>query len=278
MKLGLSSLLFVGDTIENAVEKTAGLGAECIEIIYDFPHFPPNFDQRELKRIKELVNSHRLEVSVHASFWDLNPATFYRELYDLTLKQVRRSIEACRRLGGEIVAVHFGKCPVPDVPAIRESTKKRYAEFVARCSAYSREHGVTLALENAGGGAYWYPSNIRELKKLVERFEGVKITFDVAHAHLAERKAGVKLTSRAIAADIRRAKEYLAHVHLHDNHGIHDEHLPMGEGEIDFRPVARALQSISYDGFVIAELWNPRRPLQAGRKGMKELRKLFRKS
>jgi sugar phosphate isomerase/epimerase len=276
MKLGLSSLLFPRSSIEDAVRMSGELGAECVEVIYDIPHFPPDYDQRKLTGLKELIDSFGLEVSLHASFWDLNPATHLRELYRLTLKQVRRSIEACRALGGEIVAVHFGRCPVPDVAWVKEKAAKRYREFVGKCLNFSREHGTILALENAGGGPAFYPQNIEELKQVISELEGVKITFDIAHAHLAEHKAGRKFTAEAIANSIKRVKEYLIHVHLHDNHGEHDEHLVPGEGSIDFAPIVRALKEINYDKMVVVELFDPGNAVEAGRAGLEKTRRLFR--
>ncbi|HID61063.1 MAG TPA: sugar phosphate isomerase/epimerase [Hadesarchaea archaeon] len=100
MKLGLSSLLFVRNTIEEAIRINSELGAECVEIIYDVPHFPPNYDLRKLASIKELLGSYGLGVSVHGSFWDLNPASHHRKLWELSLEQMRKSIDACRMLGG----------------------------------------------------------------------------------------------------------------------------------------------------------------------------------
>ena len=276
MKLGLSSLLFVRSSIEDSVREIAKLGSECIEVIYDAPHFMPDHDSRQLGGLKELIDSYGLEVAVHGSFWDLNPATHYHELFELTLRQVRRSIEACRTLGGKIVTVHPGRCPVPEAPKVLEGTRKRYREFVEQCLVYSHDCGTTLAIENAGGGSSWYPSDIRELKRFVSELEGAKISFDIGHAHLAECRAGRRSTARVISKAIENAKEYLAHVHIHDNHGEHDEHLPPGDGNIDFKPVVKALRSINYDGLVIAELWNPQQPLEIGRKGMERLGELFK--
>lgn len=276
MKLGLSSLLFVRSSIEEAVRASAELGSECVEIIYDLPHFPPDYDQRGLTRLKELIDAHGLAVSVHASFWDLNPASHHRELFNLTLRQVERSIEACHALGGEIVVLHFGRCPIPEVPEVLEGTRNRYREFVEKCLSYSRDCGTTLALENAGGAPTWYPSDVGELKRFVSELEGARISLDIGHVHLAERKAGRKSTALAIAEAIEDTKEYLVHLHVHDNHGERDEHLVPGDGDIDFKPAVKALRSINYDGLVIAELWNPWRPLEIGRKGMKRLGELFK--
>jgi sugar phosphate isomerase/epimerase len=278
MKLGLSSLLFPKASIEDIVKFSAKLGAECVELIYDVPHFPPDYDQRELSGIKELIDAHGLGVSVHGSFWDLNPASHHRELWKLTLKQVQRGIDACRALGGEIVVLHYGRCPVPEVEGFLEEAKRRYRGFLEQCLPYARERGVTLALENAGGQLATYPPTVEELKRLVLELEGAKVAFDIGHAHLAERRAGGKDTGLAIARAIEGLREHLVHVHVHDNHGKQDDHLPPGDGDINFKPVVEALQTINYGGLLIAEFWNPEHPLETGRKGMKELRNLFKTS
>jgi sugar phosphate isomerase/epimerase len=62
---------------------------------------------------------------------------------------------------------------------------------------------------------------------------------------------------------------------VHDNHGKRDEHLPPGDGDIDFKPIAGALRSISYNGLLIAEPWDPEHQLEAGRKAMKGLKNIF---
>lgn len=278
MKLGLSSLLFPNASIEDIVKFSAKLGAECVEIIYDVPHFPPDYDQHKLSDIKELLDAHGLQVSVHGSFWDLNPASHHRELQKLTLDQVRRSIDACHVLGGEIVVLHFGRCPVPEAKDFLEEAKRRYRGFIEKCLPYARERGVTLALENAIGQPTTYPSTVEELKQLVLELKGAKVAFDIGHAHLAERRAGRKATGPAIARAIEDLRGHLVHVHVHDNHGKDDDHLPPGDGDINFKPVVEALRAINYRGLLIAELCNPERPLETGRKGMKKLRDLFKTS
>lgn len=278
VKLGLSSLLFVNNTIEDCIKLSSKLGAECVEIIYDVPHFPPDYDQSKLSGVRELLESYGLEVSVHASFWDLNPASHHRELWELSLKQVKRSIDACRSLRGEITVVHFGKCPIPEDRAFLEGAKRRYREFLSHCLPYARERGVTLALENAGRDPHSYPPTVEELKQLVLELEGMKVTLDIGHAHLVERRGGKRATGSAIAEHIKNLREHLVHIHAHDNRGRLDDHLPPGDGEINFKPVVEALREIKYDGLVIAELWNPQRPLEIGKRGIERLRKLFKTS
>jgi sugar phosphate isomerase/epimerase len=275
MKLGLSSLLFVHNSIEEAIQIGSEVGAGCIEIIYDVPHFPPDYDQRELSAVRKLLEDHDLGVSVHASFWDLNPASYYRELWELSLKQIKRSIDACRSLGGEITVVHFGKCPVPEAKLL-EGAKQRYREFLGKCLPYAQDRGVILAVENAGRILHSYPPTIRELKQLVLELEGAKVTFDIGHAFLTERKAGKRTAEAVIAEHIRNMRKQIVHLHIHDNRGKIDDHLPPGDGKINFKPIVEAIREIKYSGFIIAEFWDPQHPLETARKGMERLKKLFK--
>jgi len=277
VKIGLSSLLFVHNSIEEAIRISSEVGAGCIEIIYDVPHFPPDYDQHKLSALRELLETYGLGVSVHASFWDLNPASHHRELWELSLNQIKRSIDACRSLGGEITVVHFGKCPVPEAKLL-EGAKQRYREFLGQCLPYAQDRGVTLAIENAGRILHSYPPTIQELKQLVLELEGAKVTFDIGHANLTERRGGKGTTEAMIAEHIRDMRRQIVHLHMHDNQGRVDDHLPPGDGKINFKPIVEAIREIKYNGFVIAEFWDPQHPLETAQRGIGRLKKLLKTS
>ena len=46
----------------------------------------------------------------------------------------------------------------------------------------------------------------------------------------------------------------IKHVHMHDNFGDDDAHLPLGEGSIDLKRVVNNLESKKYDGIYILEV------------------------
>jgi sugar phosphate isomerase/epimerase len=46
----------------------------------------------------------------------------------------------------------------------------------------------------------------------------------------------------------------LKHVHLHDNHGQSDQHLPVGKGSIDFDPFFEALNKYVPEATVSIEV------------------------
>ena len=49
------------------------------------------------------------------------------------------------------------------------------------------------------------------------------------------------------------------HLHISDNFGRRDDHLAVGDGGLDFRALAKALQRIEYDGTVTLEVFTGKR-------------------
>ena len=80
-----------------------------------------------------------------------------------------------------------------------------------------------------------------ELIGMTEGIEGIGMTFDFGHAHT-----------------IGKVNEFLPyvgradHIHIHDNHGISDEHLPLGDGTINWERVGSTIAA-HYKGRIVIE-------------------------
>lgn len=72
------------------------------------------------------------------------------------------------------------------------------------------------------------------------------LTLDVGHVHC--------LQDGTIADHVRRWPDRLWNIHIEDMRPDVHEHLPFGEGTIDFAPVFRALHDVGYSGGVHVEL------------------------
>lgn len=273
MKVGISTLLFPTLKLPKAIEVVAASGAEGIEIIYDMPHFMPG-SSSNLRQLRRLVRSWGLGVSVHASFWGLNPISHYPQIRRLTLARIKRSIEGCRALGGEVVVIHSGQCPLGELKQELAKAKRDFSRFLQSCLAQAKASGITLAIENLNRPDFPF-STPEEIATLAERFKGLGVAYDIGHAYLAERRRGSPAPERAMVKILRRVGKHVAHVHVHDNHGLSDEHLLPGDGAIDFKPVVRAIQKAGFRGFWVAELWNPRRPVETAKAGVTRLRKML---
>jgi sugar phosphate isomerase/epimerase len=51
----------------------------------------------------------------------------------------------------------------------------------------------------------------------------------------------------------------IGHIHVSDNFGKEDNHLPIGSGSIEFAKILTALKKTGYDGTVTFEVFTPDR-------------------
>jgi sugar phosphate isomerase/epimerase len=106
------------------------------------------------------------------------------------------------------------------------------------------DSGITVCIENLS-------ENADHLAPAFEQVPGLCMTLDLGHAQL--------LTKQNTSHEFMdRYPERIRHIHLHDNRGgdspLHDLHLPVGEGIIDFEHILSHLREIEYAGTVTLEL------------------------
>jgi sugar phosphate isomerase/epimerase len=83
-----------------------------------------------------------------------------------------------------------------------------------------------------------------------------------------------------LAGDLTEIVEHigdrLISLHLNDNDGQNDRHLPPGDGSVDWKCVAQLLATLRYTGCVLHELMpNGREPRDLLRTAMERHRKFF---
>jgi sugar phosphate isomerase/epimerase len=118
------------------------------------------------------------------------------------------------------------------------------AGVLRRLDHYCGRLGMQLILENMlphlfAGGTTNLPLMMEMLKDT-----HIGMCVDTGHAYL-----GGNLRQM-----IEFSKPCLRLVHASDNYGNRDDHLPPGDGIIDWRPVLRQLVEIGYSGTLIVEI------------------------
>ena len=74
------------------------------------------------------------------------------------------------------------------------------------------------------------------------------------------------------AGFIRRHRSRILHVHVSDNNGREDQHLPIGCGTVDFPRLLSQLKRAGYDGTFTLEIFvSDRQYLLLGREKLKRL-------
>ncbi|WP_329454704.1 sugar phosphate isomerase/epimerase family protein [Streptomyces sp. NBC_01497] len=106
--------------------------------------------------------------------------------------------------------------------------------------------GVPLAVEPEPGHLVGDLAAFHELRRRLGDPPSLGLTLDIGHCQCLE--------AATPAACVRDAAPWLRHVQIEDmRRGIH-EHLPFGDGEIDFPPVLDALDAAGYQGLTVVEL------------------------
>ncbi|MFD9396556.1 sugar phosphate isomerase/epimerase family protein [Streptomyces sp. NPDC060000] len=106
--------------------------------------------------------------------------------------------------------------------------------------------GVPLAVEPEPGHLIESLADFHRLRALLGEHPLLGLTLDIGHCQCLE--------AMTPADCVRAAAPWLRHVQIEDmRRGVH-EHLPFGNGEIDFPSVLAALDATGYQGLAVVEL------------------------
>jgi sugar phosphate isomerase/epimerase len=159
--------------------------------------------------------------TVHAPFFDLNPGAIEPIVRQVTVQRLTEALQAAGRLGAHLMVVHPGydRWRYPNLTEVW--TENAVATFTPLL-ALAEQLDCRIALENI------YEQTTATLTGLVNRLDTPWFghCFDIGHWQLF----GKESQEQWLAAIAGR----LLHLHLHDNRGENDDHLPVGEGVIDF--------------------------------------------
>jgi sugar phosphate isomerase/epimerase len=209
-------------------------------------------------RIREVVASTRLGITVHAPYGDLNLATLNDPIWRESIRQVCTCIEHAAPLTDR-VTIHPGYMS----PAGKLLPKKVWdlqKEALVQIGRCAQEHSVLACLENMISIREFLCRQPVELIGMTEGIEGIGMTFDIGHANT-----------------IGKVDEFLRyigradHIHIHDNHGMSDEHLALGDGTIDWQRVGGAISSSGYKGVIVIE----GRSIEEAKKSLAIFRRFF---
>lgn len=227
--ISYSDLLLLGGHAETNVEMLMQAGGTHIELLLD----GKSWDDMEgtMERLVPYLLGTKASYTVHPPAWDTNLTSENRTIRDASFEEYRKSIEFAARIGATHVVIHPGFCFSPAF--CKQTAALRAEEAVNRLCRIAAPLGVKLAVENVGyHGSSLFTRD--DYVRFVERLDEAAVyLIDTGHAHM---------NGWDIPALIRQTAPRLGCVHLHDNAGDADEHLPIGEGSIRWEPIWEALR------------------------------------
>jgi sugar phosphate isomerase/epimerase len=148
------------------------------------------------------------------------------------MDEFKRAIDVSEDLRFSRMVLHMGGSRETADPRKRDAAFSTLEHLVL----HAHHVGVTLAVENTTS-EMGQPDYLRAFVNET-RLSGLRFNFDVGHANLADGAAEERLEKAFVPL-----REQVVSLHLHDNHGEKDEHLPPYEGSIDWSAAIPLLKS-----------------------------------
>ncbi|MFI6289005.1 sugar phosphate isomerase/epimerase family protein [Streptomyces sp. NPDC051018] len=153
------------------------------------------------------------------------------------------SVRVAADLGARALHCFSGITPEGTDP---DTAWKRLAESLSPVLDAAEAAGVPLAVEPEPGHLLATIDDFHRLRSLLGDPGHLGLTLDIGHCQCLEELSPAEC--------VREAAPWLRHVQIEDmRRGVH-EHLPFGDGEIDFPPVLEALAATGYQGLTVVEL------------------------
>jgi sugar phosphate isomerase/epimerase len=210
---------------------------------------PAHLDYHDLETVRRAgrrIDELDLEpYSLHAPFAeDIDITAFDVARRRHAQNELIRATDAAGAIGVRYLVVH----PGPEKGGFPEHERFRRMENAAgvltEVSHACHERNVALVLENML--PHLFSGRVRELLWILGALgtTDVGICLDTGHAHLS----GDLLTV------IEKLSGHLWMMHTADNRGQRDDHLPPGDGQIDWQRLLRQMAGIGFSGAIILEI------------------------
>lgn len=236
----VSTHLFLNHRLHpGLLELAARSGAQAVEIFAARQHFDYT-NREEVAELADWFRSNDLEAfSMHAPLYPdremgragapaVNVIHPEKARRIAAMDEIKRALETAEHVPLRNLVVHLGE----QTDGWSPRTIEYALTALEHLGAFGRPLGVRLLVENLLNEATTPERLITILE--MGHLKNVGVCLDVGHAHV---NGGVR---QAIAT----LGERIASVHVHDNHGMRDEHLWPGDGTIDWAQTARALQEL----------------------------------
>ena len=234
---GLGKIDFLSDTWQATVEQ-AILDAEAVGMRFELCHLP----------------------------FIMAGAPIFGEDYDIFCKKMLRAIEAAKLIGASYAVMHPNAATVPLKLFDRKAQFDSVIEHLTPFAEYAAKLGVNVVVENMRViptfvASHRYSQTPDELCDVADAL-GIGVCWDFGHANISglRQSEGIEYVGRRLRV-----------IHVNDNFGINDDHVPPFVGNIDWKDAMRGLDKVGFDGLFNFEISTGRLPESVRRSHAKYL-------
>jgi len=198
----------------------------------------------DVKKVKKALKDFNLKAIGHTN--PFLPSIFpIQSIRKVCLDEFKKYIDIFSKLGIDLVNIH----PFYEAPLLSDEDKiKANIKFLKQVNKLCKSRGITLMFEN-----YIKPfDSPKVFGRILKEIPDLKIHLDVGHCNIYQEK---NLTE----AFFKKFGNKVIHLHLSDNKGKEDEHLPLGCGNIEWKKIIKIIKEYKFNKTITLEIFSPDR-------------------
>ncbi len=209
-----------------------------------------SFTDSKIEKLNQLAKDNNVRMALHnmhtVNIADILP--YYRKK---GIKYILEIVSLANKIDASHITAHIGSFYwFPAEKSMRKKALDRFIKSVGSIMEECEKKKVCFALENAvplpfGSEYYYLGDHLEDFHYIFSRLDSdyFQLCLDTGHANVGD---GVLNYITEFSSRIRV-------IHYHDNKGDDDNHLPVGEGTVDWIKIAEALAKIEFTGPFISE-------------------------
>ena len=192
-----------------------------------------------LTRERELASSAGIEIYQIHGPWRVPIKDFTPEDRAERMDKMKRAVRAAKLLGAKCTVIHpimpFG---IFDIE--KQKTKETWnlnLAFMRELASYASEIGMTVCLENMPFSTFSVstPDRIRDMIAEVNS-EHFKMCLDIGHVNV--------FPDLSVAEELKKHRDVIRAVHIHDNDGKGDDHALPYFGTVDWETLGKTFRAL----------------------------------
>jgi len=229
------------------LEAISGLGFDYLELTMDPPQAHFSTIRQQKKRLLKALDRQQMKLVCHLPSF-IYTADLTHGLRKASLNEVIKSLEVAAELGCLKAVLHPSYIMGLGI-FVMDQAREYALESLEAIMEKADQLDLLICLENLFPKAHSLVEP-EDFTDIFVKFPNLKMTLDTGHAHIedTEGKRAVKF--------IERFPDRIDHIHVSDNLGEADNHLPVGAGTVNFNEIVKALKGIGYDNTITLEVFS----------------------
>ena len=210
--------------LENGLNPEIGFDAAALD----------RFSLKDFEGVARQIRKRGLSTTLHAPYLDLSPGSLDSAIRSLTKRRFQQILDVVPIFQPKTVVFHTGY-DHQRYWGLKEMWIEKSLELWIWLSENIRKEASLLMLENV------YEQSPQEFLDIYERLRDQHVGFCLDTGHMAA------FSREDLSTWLQFLGEHIQQLHLHDNLGNQDDHMALGEGEIDFELLFKYLKGRKSD-------------------------------